>query len=192
MTRFSFIIAFLSAAIFYAAAQNNETTMMTVTPDGESSGRTFPDRIDFSKNPVVTGSAGSLENGENYPENLDKDIETFLNINGSVTAYDMAFDQIISHFRQIRSGAPESLWADMRSQILANEVQSLNKLLVPIYKRHFSHAEIKALIAFYQSPAGEKFTGTIGLITREASEISQEWAIGLGKKIVEYLEQAGY
>jgi hypothetical protein len=192
MVRVFFMVAFLSAAIFNGMAQNNGITMDTVIPAGESDRMTFPDRDDFQGAMVVSGPVGLLQIETVYPDEMDEDIETFLNINGSITAYDMAFEQLISHFRQIRSGAPESLWSDLRSQILEHEVRTLNKLLVPIYKRYFSHDEIKALVAFYQTPAGAKFTGTIGLITREATEISQEWAIGLGQKIVEYLEQAGY
>ncbi len=114
---------------------------------------------------------------------FEKDIETFLSINGSSATYDLAFEQMVSQFKMIRTDAPEELWKEVRTQIFDKEVPVLNKMLIPIYMKHFTHSEIKALIEFYQSPIGKKVTGTITPITIESIQFSQKWITGLGQKM---------
>jgi len=118
---------------------------------------------------------------------FEKDIETFLSINGSSATYDLAFDQMVTQFKMIRADAPEEIWKEVRTQIFDKEISELNKMLIPIYMKHFTHSEIKELIEFYHSPIGKKVTGTISPITTESIHISQNWMIGLGQKINAYI-----
>jgi uncharacterized protein len=117
------------------------------------------------------------------PSEFEKDIEKFLSINGSSATYDLAFEQMVTRFKINRADAPDEIWKEVRIQIFDKEISALNKMLIPIYMKHFSHAEIKALIEFYQSPIGKKMTGTISPITIESIHISQKWIIGLGQKM---------
>jgi uncharacterized protein len=114
---------------------------------------------------------------------FEKDIEKFLSINGSTATYDLAFEQMVAQFKMKRADAPDEIWNEVRVQIFDKEISTLNKMLIPIYMKHFTHSEIKALIEFYQSPIGKKMTGTISPITIESVHISQKWIIGLGQKM---------
>jgi uncharacterized protein len=114
---------------------------------------------------------------------FEKDIERFLSINGSTATYDLAFEQMVAQFKMKRADAPDEIWKEVRIQIFDKEISTLNKMLIPIYMKHFTHSEIKALIEFYQSPIGKKMTGNISPITNESLQISQKWIIGLGQKM---------
>jgi len=114
---------------------------------------------------------------------FEKDIERFLSINGSTATYDLAFEQMVAQFKMKRADAPDEIWKEVRVQIFDKEISTLNKMLIPIYMKYFTHSEIKALIEFYQSPIGKKMTGTISPITNESLQISQKWIIGLGQKM---------
>ncbi len=117
------------------------------------------------------------------PSEFDKDIETFLSINGSTATYDFAFEQMVTRLKMNKVDAPDELWKEVREHIFDKEISALNKMLIPIYMKHFTHSEIKALIEFYQSPIGKKMTGNISPITIESIHISQKWMIGLGQKM---------
>jgi hypothetical protein len=39
--------------------------------------------------------------------------------------------------------------------------------MIPVYQRHFTKSEIEALIAFYASPAGQKFLHEMPAVTAE-------------------------
>jgi hypothetical protein len=43
--------------------------------------------------------------------------------------------------------------------------------MMPIYQKHFTKSEIDALIAFYSSPAGQKFLHEMPAVTAEAMQV---------------------
>ena len=46
--------------------------------------------------------------------------------------------------------------------------------IVPLYARHFTVTEIKAMTAFYKTPAGSKMLQTMPKVTQESMQISQK------------------
>ena len=46
--------------------------------------------------------------------------------------------------------------------------------IVPLYARHFTVTEIKAMTVFYKSPAGSKMLQTMPRVTQESMQISQK------------------
>ena len=65
--------------------------------------------------------------------------------------------------------------------------EDLLESLVPVYARNFSHAEIKAILAFYKTPAGSKFIKTQPKIMQESAGIVQAWASHYLAKVQERL-----
>jgi hypothetical protein len=48
--------------------------------------------------------------------------------------------------------------------------------LVSVYARHFTHDDIRALIAFHETPVGRKVVSVMPQVTQESAQIGQEWA----------------
>ena len=144
-------------------------------------------RIFFIAGLLLAGLLASAQNSE-----FDNDIKKFLAINGSTAAYDMVFDQMVAQFKMMKTEAPEEVWKAIRTEVFDKEIEALNTLMIPVYKKHYSHSDIKAFNAFYESPAGKKLTGAMGPITQESMQLSQTWAMGLGQKMNAYLQEKGY
>jgi len=123
---------------------------------------------------------------------FEKDIEKLLSVNGSSAAYDLAFDQMVAQFKMMKTEAPDEVWKQVRTEVFDKEVAELTKQLIPIYKKHFTHEDIKGMIAFYESPLGKKMTDTTGKITTETMQMAQTWGIQLGGKINTFLQEKGY
>lgn len=123
---------------------------------------------------------------------FEKDIEKLLSVNGSSAAYDLAFDQMVAQFKMMKTEAPDEVWKQVRSEVFDKEIAALTKQLIPIYKKHFTHEDIKGMIAFYESPLGKKLTDTTGKITTETMQMAQTWGIQLGGKINTFLQEKGY
>ena len=51
---------------------------------------------------------------------------------------------------------------------ILNLNEMVDKIYIPIYAKHYDEDDIKALIAFYESPTGKKFVDTMPAITDEA------------------------
>jgi len=125
-------------------------------------------------------------------DDFEKDIEKLLSINGSSAAYDMAFDQMVAQFKMMKPDAPDSIWKQVRTEVFDKEIVVLNKQLIPIYKNHLTHNDVKGLIKFYESPLGKKLTVAISAITKESMQIAQTWGMGLGQKLTGFLTEKGY
>jgi hypothetical protein len=59
--------------------------------------------------------------------------------------------------------------------------QQLLDMAVPIYDKSFSAEEIKDLIAFYQTPLGQKAIVTVPKITAELQEAGRKWGETAGR-----------
>lgn len=64
-----------------------------------------------------------------------------------------------------------------------NDIDTFLEMVVPVYDKHFSEAEIQELIAFYRTPIGKKAIDTMPKITNEIAPLSQQWAISIMPKV---------
>lgn len=64
-------------------------------------------------------------------------------------------------------------------------------MIVPVYDRHFSSAELRELISFYQSPVGQKMITELPAVTQESMEAGRQWGMKLGASIASQLKSEG-
>lgn len=68
--------------------------------------------------------------------------------------------------------------------------------VVPLYDKHYSHAEIQSLIQFYETPLGQKVTALRPEIAKEGMVVAEEWIRFLEPVLVQALarslEKEGY
>ena len=117
-------------------------------------------------------------------DSFDADIVKMQKLNGASEAM---FSQIVLQFKSIKPGVTDEQWATLKKEVFDVEVIELNKQLIPVYKKHFTQDEVKAIIAFYETPAGKKLADKTPLIAVESMQSSQAWGMGLFGKIQAYL-----
>jgi hypothetical protein len=117
-------------------------------------------------------------------DSFDADIVKMQQLNGSA---DAMFSQIVMQFKSVKPGVTDEQWAAVKKDVYDVEVAELNKQLIPIYKKHFTQDEVKAIIAFYESPAGKKLSEKTPLVTVDSMQSAQAWGMGLFGKIQAYL-----
>jgi hypothetical protein len=64
-------------------------------------------------------------------------------------------------------------------------VDDLIQAMIPVYQRHFTKRDIDAVVAFYSSPAGQKFLQEMPAITQESMQAS----MGIAQKMVAKMQQ---
>ena len=74
--------------------------------------------------------------------------------------------EVIARCREIAAAAVR--------EMLANK--GLMKELVPVYEKHFSHQEIREMIAFYETPLGKKAIEVMSRVMADSMQIGQRWA----------------
>lgn len=62
--------------------------------------------------------------------------------------------------------------------------------VIPIYDRHYSHNEIRALIKFYESPLGKKMASIRPEITKEGIVVAEQWVRYLEPLLIQAIEKS--
>ena len=121
-----------------------------------------------------------------------KDVLHFLEINGSKQTFSVVVKQLMMQFKMMKSDVPEAFWTKFENEVLSASMEDLYAELVPIYKNHFTHAEIKEIIKFYESPVGKKMAKETPAITQESMGVGQKWGKMIGEKVQKALKEKGY
>ena len=117
-----------------------------------------------------------LSQEDSYKENL---IE-YMKSQGQFETFSSTFNQMAGMF-----GISES---DEKFEKLQKEmIDDLIKLMVPIYKKHFSEEELKQAIELYKTPIGLKIAEKNPVIAKESMQASMQWGMEFGNKIQEIL-----
>ena len=66
----------------------------------------------------------------------------------------------------------------------------LMEQVVPIYAKHFSHEEVRQLLAFYESPVGQKIVSKLPIVMKEATDSAQRLGISLIPEINQRVNEA--
>ena len=89
-------------------------------------------------------------------DEFEKDLLKYLQISGSTSTYDLMYDQLTPQLKMMKPGVPDPVWVSLKTEVFDKEVMELTKQLVPLYKKHFTHQDVKELISFFESPMGKK------------------------------------
>jgi len=86
---------------------------------------------------------------------------------------------------------PDEVYAiiNVEANLLLDEkLPTLLDELVPIYHRHFSHSEIKELIAFYRSDIGQKALREFPGVAAESNQLGSQWGEVLSQELVKRVD----
>ena len=104
--------------------------------------------------------------------------------------FDQDIEAQIAAMRRARPDVPDQFWEDFTVEFKRQaSPDELMKAILPIYDKHFSHQEIRQLIAFYQSPLGRKISTTLPEIQQESVEAGRAWGERLGDRMHEELQK---
>jgi hypothetical protein len=71
--------------------------------------------------------------------------------------------------------------------LLAEKMPGLLDRMSSIYKKHYTHEEVRQLLAFCKTRVGSKFASLAPTMSREGSQIGEEWARGMGPELEQRL-----
>lgn len=104
-------------------------------------------------------------------------------------------DQMSGALKVARPDLPPrafDLLAEEVNATLATELRAeggLEDLLIALYRKHFTRAEIQAITAFYKTPVGKKLSDKLPVLGQEGMEAGARWGERIGPKIGERVQQ---
>lgn len=125
-------------------------------------------------------------------EAYDQDVRKLLELTGSTATFNTVIDQMIGNYRQSDLGVPDEFWDQVLKEFKKDPLEELYKMILPIYKRHLTHEEIRGLITFYESEIGKTFIEKMPMIMQESMQAGSEWGQMIAEKITRKLKEEGY
>lgn len=113
-------------------------------------------------------------------------------VSGSEATFQAAIKQMLTMQKQQHPSVNSETWDELGKEFLETSMDDLVKMLVPVYKKHLTQADLEGLIKFYQSPVGQKFAKKTPLITQESMQVGQQWGMKIGQAFTEKMKAKGY
>lgn len=124
--------------------------------------------------------------GQTVDPALQSDIVKLMELTGSAKMAEqmgtLISGQMVQVMRQLRPDLPPraiEIVNEVLTGALAAGVQDpkgLTASLVPLYAKHFTHEDVRALLAFYQTEVGRKTITVMPTLFQEAAQAGQEWS----------------
>jgi hypothetical protein len=110
------------------------------------------------------------------------EIDKMLQLTGMTKLVDQMKTQMITGFKANMPGAPAGFWDKFAAKM---DAQGLIEKVVPIYDKYYTIDDLRAVNAFYSSPAGQKILATLPQIMQESMAAGQAWGQEVAKKAAE-------
>jgi uncharacterized protein len=108
------------------------------------------------------------------------DVLKLIKASGSTVAMESAKGQIMAMI-------PESKHAAFSKDFDAT-MPALYEKMAEIYMKEYTHADVKEMLKFYDSPVGKKMAEKAGVIYEASMLAGQEWGMGLQDMLMKYME----
>ena len=141
---------------------------------------------------LVLGLGFGPAYGQDEAATKQADIKKLLGITGASNTGLRVFSQVIGMFQRAHSEVPEAVWMEMVSEAEAEVEGFVMEMLVPIYDKHLTHADIKGLIAFYETPVGRKLLAVMPRMHQESRTAGEIWGREFARTVQERLAEKGY
>jgi hypothetical protein len=137
--------------------------------------------------PPAPAAAGSAVTPAPVDPAKEAEIRKLLQVTGTVKMVDQMKQQMFAVFRQRAGQLPQQFWDKMDKEM---DAQDLVNRLIPLYDKYYTLDDLKAVNAFYQTPAGQHLLQIQPQILKESMAVGEEWGRSAGMKVM--LEMQDY
>jgi hypothetical protein len=113
------------------------------------------------------------------------EIRKLLEVMGTVKMTHQVLDQMISSFKVQNNDVSSEFWDRFEKEM---NLQELVDQMVPLYAKYYSLDDLKAVNAFYQTPAGQRVLAATPRIMQESMQIGQNWGRQVATRLMAELK----
>jgi len=137
---------------------------------------------------IVAASCSFAQDNASYRSSLKQ----MLQLSGAEGAYKGVISQMITLFKQQQPSVPAAFWDELSLEMNKMAIDQIVDLILPVYQKHLTEEDIKGVIAFYKTAAGQKFASKTPVITQESMAAGQVWGKTVGENVIRRLREKGY
>jgi hypothetical protein len=146
---------------------------------------------------VVCLSARAARAQEPVDDRFRADIKKLLDATGTkalgLQMANLVANSVLENMRSTTPNMPERAVEIVRDVLNAEFAKAFDgpmiDEMVPLYAKHFTHAEVLALLDFYSSDLGRKVVGELPILAQEGAQVGQRWAQRNLPAVLQTLEQ---
>lgn len=112
-------------------------------------------------------------------------IRKLLEISGSSKLGEQVFKNMSTVFQQSFPKLDNKFWEDFAKEV---NTEDLANMIIPIYNKYYTEADIDELIKFYNTPTGKKVIQTLPLIMQESMVAGQAWGKQISEKVMQKIK----
>ena len=121
-----------------------------------------------------------LANMASAQDSFKADALKVIELSGAAGPMQMAKEQILQSI-------PEAKKMEFSKDFDAS-LPALYAKLATIYMQTYSAEDVKAMLAFYESPVGKKISASAGDLFKKSTAASQEWGADLQAMMMKYMQ----
>lgn len=132
------------------------------------------------KNVFLTFALIFLANMSSAQDSFKADALKVIELSGAAGPMQMAKEQILQSI-------PEAKKMEFSKDFDAS-LPALYAKLATIYMETYSAEDVKAMLAFYESPVGKKISASAGDLFKKSTAAGQEWGADLQAMMMKYMQ----
>lgn len=132
------------------------------------------------KNVFLTFALIFLANMASAQDSFKADALKVIELSGAAGPMQMAKEQILQSI-------PEAKKMEFSKDFDAS-LPALYAKLATIYMETYSAEDVKAMLAFYESPVGKKISASAGDLFKKSTAAGQEWGADLQAMMMKYMQ----
>lgn len=137
----------------------------------------------FAAAPSVSAQAPSAE----YKATLEKMLE----VSGSMASAKAMVPQMIMMMKQQSPAVAASFWDGFQKKWEAKFGSRLAELYAPIYQKYLTLDDLKKIVAFYESPVGQKLGAATPAMMGEGMQMGQKLGMEIATELQQELQAQG-
>ena len=114
------------------------------------------------------------------------EIEKMLRLTGMEKRMEQMKVQMLNGMKKQMTDMPNAFWDKLGQKM---EYRKMINMIMPIYDKYFAVEDLKAVNAFYESPAGVRMISVTPMMSQEVLKVTMEWGADIGKQAAAEIEQ---
>ncbi|MGB8356895.1 MAG: DUF2059 domain-containing protein [Chthoniobacteraceae bacterium] len=119
------------------------------------------------------------------PDDKRQEIEKMLKLTGTEKMVNQMMTQLIASLKTQMPQAEDEFWVKFQAKL---DIHQLIEKIIPIYDKYYTIDDLKAVNAFYGSPAGQKVLSSVPQIMQESMKIGQAWGAQVAQQAIKEIE----
>ena len=147
-----------------------------------------------SNKPAVINSQAKPNNSKPAVTNSEdaekaETVKRLLEITGAKNLYDQMMTYIFSSLQAEYPNVPAKYWSTFASEIKTDDIF---KEFIPLYSKYYTNQELKELVAFYETPLGQKTIQILPQLSQDSTELGIKFGRQAAERALKKLEADGY